>query len=156
LILLSERPTEDAILRGLDSGADAYLAKPISLRQLLARMQALLRRVAPDSPHASELRVGTWVFDPVQRTVTTAPGQQVRLTPIQGDLLHVLLANLGRVVPYAELVRVCWGHQHERSSRPLKTHITHLRRKLGLADRGRTAIQAVTGVGYRLLLPHAE
>jgi len=153
VILLSERPSEAAIIRGLESGADVYLAKPVPLRQLLAHMHALLRRTAPDQNPASVLRVQGWVLDTTAQTVTTPAAQSVRLPRLEGALLQLLLANVGRVVPHARLVEACWGYAEERPGPLLKTHMAHLRRKLGLAVRKSAALQAVASIGYRLVLP---
>jgi DNA-binding response OmpR family regulator len=153
VILFSAQPTETAIVRGLESGADDYLAKPISLRQLLARVQAVLRRAEPTPEPVPVLQVGGWFLDSSARIVTTAAGQTVQLTRLEYGLLHVLIANVGQVVPYAQLIWMGWGYADERTSQLLKSHITHLRQKLGLPLRGSQAIEAVLRVGYRLVLP---
>jgi two-component system, OmpR family, KDP operon response regulator KdpE len=123
VILLSARPTETAIIRGLESGVDHYLTKPVSLRQLLAYMQAVLRRAEPTAePAPSVLRVGEWLLDLPARIVTTAAGQKVQLTPLEWRLLQGLIANLGQVVPYAQLIWMGWGYSDEHTSELLKSH----------------------------------
>jgi DNA-binding response OmpR family regulator len=156
VVLMSEHPTEPALIRGLESGADDYLAKPLSLRQLLARLQALRRRAAMQGQaRASKVCVGGWGLDLTTRTVTTPAGQLVRLTRTECCLLHLLLANAGQIVSYARLTDACWGHSDDRPTHLLKSHISHVRRKLGLADQGPRAIEVVQSVGYRLVLPEA-
>ncbi len=154
MILLSEHPTEDAIIQGLHSGADDYLAKRISLRQLLARIQALLRRAGiQDVGSALEVRVGGWRLDLVTCTVTTPVGQSVQLTRLECRLLHLLLSNVGQVVSYAQMVEACWGRSDQHTMQLLKPHLTRVRHKLGLGVRGPQAIEAVPSMGYRLVLP---
>jgi DNA-binding response OmpR family regulator len=158
VILMSDKPSEAAMVRGLESGADAYLAKPIRLRQLLARIQALLRRAATvqGPTAASDVCLRGWRLDLTTCTVSLPAGQVVRLTPLEYRLLYVLLVNVGQVVPYAHLIQASWDSSDQGSPHLLKTHVVHVRRKLGLAARGPHAIQAVPGLGYRLVLPQAE
>jgi DNA-binding response OmpR family regulator len=154
VILLSEHPTEDAIIHGLESGADDYLAKRISLRQLLARIEALRRRATAvqDPAPLSEVRVGGWRLDLVTGNVTTPVGQSVWLTHPEYRLLHLLLSNVGQAVSHAQLAKACWGSSDQQTMQLLKPHLTRVRRKLGLGVRGPQAIEAVPGMGYRLVL----
>jgi DNA-binding response OmpR family regulator len=159
VIVWSKDPLEAAIIRGLESGADDYLVKPISLRQVLARMSALLRRLASE-PYtaqdlraiAPEIRVAGWALDLSTRTATTPDRRSAHMTHLETCLLHLLLANAGQVVPRDRLVQACWGYWDEGSANLLKSHLARVRRKLGLGVKGRPAIEVVYGTGYRLVL----
>jgi DNA-binding response OmpR family regulator len=153
IVMLTGRAEEDDVVRGLEVGADDYVTKPFSAKQLIARLAAVLRRCpgAPGAEAARELRVGDVVLDLSSHAVTKA-GVPVQLTPLEFRILYMLALNAGRVVPYARLVQYAWGYHDEASSSLLKSHVTHLRAKLGLAPQ---ALSAVVGVGYRLARPSA-
>ena len=151
VILLTARDKEEEVIRGLQVGADDYVTKPFSPTQLLARIQAVLRRTRDESERqaSNEVRVGDLVLDRQSHGVTKG-GAPVRLTRLQFRILYLLAANVGRVMPFSRLYEYGSGYYDEDSSMLLKTHMSHLRRKLGLGTRGPHAIQAVIGVGYRL------
>ncbi len=150
IIMLTALLDDDAIVRALDLGADDYVVKPFSPKQLLARMRAVLRRGRADalSQPRREVRAGDLHLD-LQAHLATKAGVAVRLTPLEFRLLHLLAMNPGRVVPYARLVEYAWGYD-EGDPSLLKTHIYHLRRKLGLAPKQADGIRAIPGLGYSL------
>jgi DNA-binding response OmpR family regulator len=152
VILLAERSAETDILRGFESGADDYVTKPFSAKQLLARMQAVLGRYQTDRARlmSNKICVGELVFDPETHCVIKAgqPGKPV--TRLEFCLLYHLALNAGQVVPYSSLIEKAWGYYDEDSATLLKTHVSHLRRKLGLPHQGPCSIRAVPGMGYRL------
>jgi DNA-binding response OmpR family regulator len=152
VILLTARDEEEDILRGLRLGADDYVVKPFSPKLLMARMRAVLRRCRADPfrQPASEVQAGDLLLD-LRRHQVTKAGQPVRLTPLEFRLLYMLATNAGRVLRYARLVEHAWGYCDEDNSALLKTHMSHLRRKLGLAAGGPGSIQAVLGIGYALI-----
>ena len=155
VIMLTARDDEADIVRGLQVGADDYVTKPFSTKQLLARMRAVLRRCQPDPTRqpASEVRAGTLVLDlnahQVRRGETL-----VQLTPLEFRILYLLAMNEGHVLPYSRLIEYGWGYYDEHTSTLLKTHISHLRAKLGLSATQPGGIKAVLGVGYCLTRSH--
>ncbi|MBI3969647.1 MAG: response regulator transcription factor [Chloroflexi bacterium] len=151
IIMLTARDEEEDIVRGLQIGADDYVTKPFSAKQLSARMKAVLRRSQADSLRqaAREVRVQDIVLDLQAHEVTRA-GNAVQLTPLEFKILYMLAMNEGRVVPYSRLVEYAWGYYDENRSSLLKAHVTHIRKKLGLPADGSGSIRAVVGVGYSL------
>jgi DNA-binding response OmpR family regulator len=154
IILLTARDAEDDVVRGLQAGADDYITKPFSIRQLTARIQAVLRRSQADPfrEAASEVRVGDLVLDLQSHEVTKA-GKLVQLTPLEFRLLYLLALNAGQVIPYGRLIEYGWGYYHEHNPGLLKTHICHIRSKLDLPLNHKHGIKVVVGVGYRLARP---
>jgi DNA-binding response OmpR family regulator len=153
-ILLTARDEEEDILRGLQIGADDYMTKPFSAKQLAARMKAVLRRCQTDPYRqpASEVRVGDLVLDLQSHEVTKA-GKPVQLTRLEFRILYMLALNEGRIIPYSRLIEYAWGYYDEGNSNLLKTHICHIRKKVGLPPSGKRGIKAVLGVGYSLTRP---
>ena len=150
IIMLTARGEEEDVVRGLNLGADDYVTKPFSAKQLVARMEAALRRSqvhAHDRP-VREVRAGDLALDVESREVTKG-GALVRLTTLEFRLLHLLAMNEGRVIPYARLVEHAWGYDGGDATL-LKSHIYNIRRKLGLPPTGSGSIRAVSGVGYGL------
>ena len=142
---------DEDVVRGLTLGADDYVTKPFSAKQLTARMKAVLRRTQADSYRraTSEVRAGDLHLD-LQSHEATKGGKQVQLTPLEFRILYLLGINEGRVIPYSRLVEYAWGYEGGDASL-LKTHISHLRRKLGLPGDGPGSVKAVPGVGYTLV-----
>ena len=133
VLVLTARGDEADKVRGLRGGADDYVTKPFALRELLARVAALLRRsatLAEGRPAAvGDVRFGDVEVNPATRVVTRA-GRPVPLRPKEYDLLGALLRHEGRVVGRAELLREVWGYHESVLSRTLDTHVGELRRKL--------------------------
>jgi len=145
VILLTARNEEPDVLVGLEAGADDYIAKPVSLRQLVARIRAVLRRgragsAAPEILSAGELRIDLGGHA-VQRS-----GRPVPLTATEFKLLVVLARSRGRVFSRLQLMDAAIGDYYEGYERTIDSHVSHLRHKLG-AD---NLIETVHGVGYRL------
>ncbi len=154
ILMLTARDEEEDVLRGLQVGADDYVTKPFSAKQLLERMRALLRRAqaAVYQEPTSRVRVGDLEID-LQSHEVKKGGQGIQLTRLEFRILHMLAMNEGRVVPYSRLIEYVWGYYDEGNSNLLKTHICHVRKKLGLEQSGAGAIKAVLGVGYSLTKP---
>ena len=150
IIMLTARDEEEDILRGLQFGADDYMTKPFSAKQLTARMKAVQRRCQadPDREPVREVRAGDLVLD-LQSHEATKGGKLVQLTALEFRILYILAMNEGRVVPYSRLVEYAWGYD-SGDSNLLKTHICHIRKKLNLPAEGKGAIRAVPTVGYSL------
>ena len=155
IIMLTSRDDEADVLRGLQLGADDYVTKPFSPKQLVARMKAVLRRCEAnryDQP-AREVRCGDLVLELDAHEVLKA-GRSVQLTPLEFRILFLLAMNDGRVIPYSRLVEYAWGYEGGDASL-LKTHICHIRQKLGMQP-GQPGIRAVAGVGYTLERAQSE
>jgi DNA-binding response OmpR family regulator len=150
IIMLTARDTEDDIVRGLRLGADDYVTKPFSARVLAARIKVILDRVKKGDPVRPRIQAGDLTLDLQSREVTRA-GKLVQLTPLEFSILHLLAANEGRVVPYSRLVEFVWGYAEEGTSGLLKTHISHLRKRLALPAAGPGSIKAIVGTGYSLI-----
>ncbi len=147
VLMLTARDTEADLLVGLAVGADDYMTKPFSMRELIARVHALLRRVERDSVDpatatAAPVHIGSVVLDPTTRRVQ-CDGKPVHLTPTEFDLVAYLAARPGRVATREELLAQVWGYDIPSGARTVDSHIRSIRRKLG-ADLVRT----VHGVGY--------
>lgn len=146
LIVLSAIDDEDHKVRALEAGADDYVTKPFSPRELVARLEAALRR-APGTPAEPVVDFGGLVVDLNSHTVTV-DGNEVRLTPIEFDLLRQFVMNPGRLLTHRALLTAVWGPGYANDTQVLRTHIANLRRKIepeGTPKRIRTD----TGIGYR-------
>ena len=146
VLVLSARSAEMDKLLGFDHGADDYLTKPFSPRELLARVQALLRRAHP-APTAATVTAGELVLDVAGREATFR-GRTLTLTPREFDLLAFFVRHPGRVLVRDELLRKVWGYDYVGETRTVDVHVRRLRAKLG--DKGRL-IQTVTGSGYKFV-----
>ena len=154
IIMLTARAEEADRVVGLELGADDYLVKPFSPRELLARVRAVLRRSgARRQPTASDRsRVGDLVVDPARRTVTVA-GRAVDLTATEFDLLAQLAASPGRVFTRNQLLEVIHGVAVDAGARAIDAHVKNLRRKIEDDPHRPRRILTVHGVGYRLADP---
>ena len=155
VLVLTARGDEADKVRGLRGGADDYVTKPFALRELLARVAALLRRALPAggerSPPAAGLRFGDVAVNPATRVVTRG-GRPVPLRPKEYDLLGALIRREGGVVGRAELLREVWGYHESVLSRTLDTHVGELRRKLEADPAAPRHILTVRKTGYRLAI----
>jgi DNA-binding response OmpR family regulator len=151
IIFVSARAQEQHILRGLQVGADDYVVKPFSIKQLAARMQTVLRRCHTDPYRkvASEIRAGDLVLSLQSHEVTRA-GVSVQLTPLEFRILSMLAMNEGQVIPGDRLVGYAWGYEGGDTSL-LKNHIHHIRRKLNLPAEGAGSIRSLATIGYSLV-----
>ncbi len=142
VIFLTARDDEVDRVVGLELGADDYVTKPFSPRELVARLRAVLRRVAGPPP-GQPRRVGVVTLDPDRRTVTAA-GDPVQLTSTEFDLLAHLMARPGRVFTREELLAGVWGYAVPAGTRTVDVHVAQVRAKLGSAS----VIRTHRGVGY--------
>src|SRR5215468_5914237 len=144
VIVLTARSAEMDKLLGFEHGADDYLTKPFSPRELVARAQALLRRAQP-SRAEPEVAAGDLTVSTAAREATYR-GKKLSLTPREFELLAFLARNPGRVLSREELLRKVWGYDYVGETRTVDVHVRRLRAKLG--DKGKL-IQTVTGAGYK-------
>jgi DNA-binding response OmpR family regulator len=143
VLMLTARDSETDLVVGLEVGADDYLTKPFSARELVARVHALLRRVErrPAAPGGT-LTVGAVVLEPASRSVRNGD-DPVHLTPTEFDLLAFLAERPTRVFTREQLLAQVWGYQDGGGARTVDSHVRALRRKLG-----NDVVRTVHGVGY--------
>ena len=153
ILLYSGNADTDSIVRGLDAGADDYVVKPFGRQELLARIEALLRR-APESTHLQQYDDGALSIDYGRRLVVCR-GLPVGLTPLEFRLLVVLVEHAGRVLSADQLVEQVWGHAAGVSRDQVKLYVSYLRKKLGQVADGFEPIETVRGFGYRYVPPSA-
>ncbi len=148
VLLLTARATEMDKLLGFEQGADDYLTKPFSPRELVARVQSLLRRSKPHRP-AGLVEIGDLRVDTLAREASWR-GKPLTLTPREFDLVAFFAQNPGRVLSRDELLRKVWGYDYLGETRTVDVHIRRLRVKFGERSR---VIETVTGAGYKLIAP---
>jgi len=146
IIVLSAVGDEDAKVRALAAGADDYITKPFGRRELVARLEANLRRIGP-GPEEAVIRAEGLEVD-LPRRVVLRDGAEVHLTPTEFDLLRLLARNRGRLMTHRELLISVWGAGYSDDTQVLRAHIANLRRKIEPAA-GPRYIKTDPGVGYR-------
>jgi len=146
IIMLTARAEEDDMIQGLESGADDYLTKPFSPRELLARVRALLRRLAPHQGD-ERLEVEGLALDPVSHRVSV-DGEEVALGPTEFRLLRFFMSRPERVYSRAQILDLVWGFQVYVEERTVDVHIRRLRKALSVKGYDRL-VQTVRGAGYR-------
>ncbi|MEJ7568162.1 MAG: response regulator transcription factor [Gaiellaceae bacterium] len=147
IVMLTARDEEADRVAGLEVGADDYVTKPFSPRELAARVKAVLRRTDP-APRTARLELGDVMLDAEAREVTVA-GDPVELTGKEFDLLAYLLDNVGIVVSRDLLLDRVWGMSYAGGTRTVDVHVAQLRRKLGRPD----TIRTFRGAGYKAVRP---
>ncbi len=147
IIMLTARTSESDRVTGLDVGADDYVTKPFSLRELSARVRAVLRR-GKGEPAAPSVYRGRHLVADFDAVAVTVEGQAVRLTRREFELLKHLVENRNRVLSRDRLLERVWGYDRLVETRSVDVHVGRLRGKLGLAGR---QIETVVGLGYRFV-----
>lgn len=154
VIMLTARKEESDRVLGLELGADDYLTKPFSIRELIARVRAILRRSHKEVVDTKQgIRFGDVFVDESGRTVTKA-GELVDLTYTEFELLQLLLQNRGRVLSREVLLDKIWGSDYFGDARTVDVHIRHLREKIEKDPGKPEFIETVRGVGYRFRQEH--
>ena len=156
VIMLTARKEESDRVLGLELGADDYLTKPFSIRELIARVRAILRRSHKEVVDTKQgIRFGDVFVDESGRTVTKA-GELVDLTYTEFELLQLLLQNRGRVLSREVLLDKIWGSDYFGDARTVDVHIRHLREKIEKDPGKPEFIETVRGVGYRFRQEHNQ
>lgn len=145
LMLSARSETYDKVV-GLKIGADDYLAKPFEMPELLARIEALLRR--PMAPNSSVLNFGSVSFD-ARRTEVWKEGKQLLLSAREFQLLRYFVAHRGETLPREELLRGVWGYDSAPTTRTVDVHVAWLRQKIEFDPKRPRWIQTVHGLGYK-------
>ena len=152
VIMLTAKGEEDDRVRGLELGADDYVTKPFSPRELVSRVRAVLRRVeAPGAPAHEVIQVDDRLKLDFDRREIWVDGELVRLRPTEFKLLYHLVQNAGWVVPHDQLLAKVWGYEYRDETHYLRLYINYLRQKLERAPANPQYILTERGVGYRFV-----
>ncbi len=152
IIVLSARGQEQEKIRALENGADDYLTKPFGLGELLARMKVALRHAGSKDGKTEIFRYSKLMVDTEKRLVTIND-RIIHLTPIEYQLLSILVKYSGKVVTYSQLLKEIWGQHAQENNNYLRIHVQHLRQKLNDDPLKPTYIITEPGIGYRLNSP---
>jgi DNA-binding response OmpR family regulator len=150
ILMLTAKSEESDRVLGLDLGADDYVTKPFSLRELLARIRALLRRAQPGEPLPVELRFGNVEID-FLRFEVRRNGKSVEMTRKEFAVLRLLASRAGRAVTRDELLNEVWGYEAYPVSRTVDNHVAGLRAKLERDPTNPQYIRTVHGIGYKFV-----
>jgi DNA-binding response OmpR family regulator len=153
IIFLTARTAEDDLISGLALGADDYVTKPFSPRELVARVDAVLRRSRP-TDESTELRAGSLVLDEARHTVSLA-GKPVDCTPAEFRILRALVTRPHHVFTRSRLLEAAFGFDHDALERTIDAHVMNLRRKLEPEPGSPRHLVTVYGVGYKFV-PDAD
>jgi two-component system response regulator RegX3 len=159
IIMVTAKGSEIDTVVGLEVGADDYVTKPYRIRELVARMRAVLRRRGAETRPAAEITngsivVGDVVLDPDEHTVSIN-GEALNLPLKEFELLHMLLANAGRVLPRETLIDRVWGTDYVGDTKTLDVHIKRLRSKVENDPANPTRIVTIRGLGYKYERPRS-
>lgn len=154
IIMLTARNDQEALIQGFEMGADDYITKPFHANELLARVEAVLRRSEYQevNKYSPTFSCGDITIDFVRHEVTKT-GKEVPLTPTEYRLLYYLATNSGRVMLHSDLLTKVWGPEYSGATDYLRVYIRHLRSKLDTKDGEPIYVLTVPGVGYVLKCP---
>jgi len=156
ILMLTAKSTEEDRIRGLELGADDYVTKPFSPKEVVLRVQAILRRGSPVTSQSNASYGGGELLIDEQRRAVTVRGEQPALTPTEWGVLVALATVPGRVYSRFELINRVRGYEFEGYERTVDSHVKNLRRKIEDDPANPRIIQTVLGGGYRLGLPRDE
>ena len=148
IIMLTAKTTEEDKLAGLDLGADDYVTKPFSPRELVARVRAVLRRGMTEEPGPEKIRFGGLKVDFI-RHETQVEGNLIHLTPKEFTLLEIMIKQPGRVFSRLELLELAFGFDYQGFERTVDVHVMNLRKKIESDPAQPRYIQTVYGIGYK-------
>ena len=150
VIFVTVRGDESDRVEGLDLGADDYLTKPFSPRELVSRIRALFRRIeATEPPPLQEVVVDDWLTIDFDRSMVSANGTEMRLRPTEYRLLYQLVNNAGQLLSHDTLLERVWGPEYRGEHQYVRTYVTYLRQKLERDPRAPEYILSERGLGYR-------
>ena len=149
IIMLTAKAEEVDKIIGLELGADDYMTKPFSPRELTARIKAVLRRSQKETALPGELQVGRLRFN-FSRYEVNMGGVKLELTPKEYELLKMLATNLGKVFTREQLLEKVWGYEYFGDTRTVDVHVRHLRAKMAAEPETADMLETVRGFGYRL------
>jgi two-component system KDP operon response regulator KdpE len=148
IVMVTVQGSEERKVEALDAGADDYVTKPFQLRELIARIRSAVRRNRTGEPVSSQILIGDVRLD-VDRHLVQKKGKNVHLTPKQFDLLHFLMANAGKPVPHAKLLRTVWGPEYGNELEYLRTFVRQVRMKIEDDPGNPTYLLTESHIGYR-------
>ena len=148
VIMLTAKNMEEDKLEGLEDGADGYITKPFSVKEVLARITSVLRRYKYTSNEKIEVLKADDIQVNVNKHIVTKNGQEIELTLKEFQILKLLIENKGNVLTRTFLLDKIWGYDYYGETRTLDVHIRHLRKKIG--DNDSKLIETVRGVGYKI------
>jgi two-component system KDP operon response regulator KdpE len=148
IVMLTVQDAEDRKVEALDAGADDYITKPFQLRELTARLRAAVRRNKTDDTDTKAIAIGDVLLDP-DRHLVEKKGKAVHLTPKQFEVLHYLMANAGRPIPHARLLRSVWGPEYGNELEYLRTFIRQIRMKIEDDPANPIYLLTDSHIGYR-------
>jgi two-component system KDP operon response regulator KdpE len=153
IIMVTVRDSENDMVKALEAGADDYITKPVRLRELIARLQAVRRRISiEDGIESAVLRVGDLELD-VNRRLLYRDGEFVHLTPTEFQILALLMRNEGALVTHAQLLRSIWGPEYGTELEYLRSYVKALRKKIEQDPSRPRYLLTEPWVGYRLCNP---
>lgn len=147
VIMVTARVDEVDRVLGLEIGADDYITKPFSPKELVARVKAVLRRTEPQHLTEQKIQIGTLLVMDLRKHEVKVEDEPVVLTPVEFRILYILASRRGWVLTREKMLDLLWGHDKTVSDRTVDVHILHLREKLGPASH---LIKNVRGIGYKL------
>lgn len=148
IIMLTAKGEEFDKILGLELGADDYITKPFSVRELMARIKVILRRSGNDSEDGDLIKVGSLVIDSSKHEVLKN-GEKLELTLKEFELLKLLVVNRGKVLTRDSLLDKIWGYEYYGETRTVDVHVRHLRLKIEDDDKNPKYIETIRGIGYR-------